>query len=112
MAYENEVARFVDAIDSLSMTLASRFGYPIARTLGTAWPSGFMLVGWRSSAWPYQRCADDGGNADRGRGAESGLVSSVVEPDENLIRPAYGSEDFREGVSAFVAKRKPTWKDR
>ncbi len=32
-------------------------------------------------------------------------------PDaEDLIRRVYGSNDFREGVSAFVAKRSPVWK--
>jgi enoyl-CoA hydratase len=34
-------------------------------------------------------------------------------PDiEDLIRRAYGSEDFREGVQAFVAKRPPVWQGR
>ncbi len=38
------------------------------------------------------------------------LVQHSAPEAEDLIRQAYGSEDFREGVSAFVAKRKPLWK--
>jgi enoyl-CoA hydratase/carnithine racemase len=30
-------------------------------------------------------------------------------PDEDLIRRAYGSRDFREGVDAFLSKRPPHW---
>jgi enoyl-CoA hydratase len=34
-------------------------------------------------------------------------------PDaEDLVRRSYGSEDFREGVQAFVAKRPPVWTGR
>jgi enoyl-CoA hydratase len=32
--------------------------------------------------------------------------------DEDLIRLCYGSEDFREGVTAFLNKRKPRWQGR
>jgi len=36
------------------------------------------------------------------------LTATRVE-DEDLIRQAYGSEDFRSGVQAFLEKRKPEW---
>jgi enoyl-CoA hydratase len=33
-------------------------------------------------------------------------------PDEDLVALCYGSEDFREGLEAFLAKRSPRWKGR
>ena len=38
------------------------------------------------------------------------LVSHDLPADEDLVRLCYGSDDFREGVSAFLAKRSPAWK--
>ena len=38
------------------------------------------------------------------------LVSQNLPADEDLIRRCYGSDDFREGVAAFVGKRKPVWR--
>ena len=40
------------------------------------------------------------------------ILTAVPVQDEDLIRAAYGSDDFREGVAAFVAKRKPQWQGR
>jgi enoyl-CoA hydratase/carnithine racemase len=37
------------------------------------------------------------------------LATHELAPSEDLIRAAYGSADFREGVAAFVAKRPPQW---
>jgi enoyl-CoA hydratase/carnithine racemase len=39
------------------------------------------------------------------------LAQGIPEADD-LIRRAYGSEDFREGVTAFTQKRPPTWRGR
>ncbi|HEY8563899.1 MAG TPA: enoyl-CoA hydratase [Beijerinckiaceae bacterium] len=33
-------------------------------------------------------------------------------PDEDLILSCYGSDDFREGIAAFLAKRRPVWRGR
>lgn len=38
------------------------------------------------------------------------LTAHGLPEGEDLIRRAYGSHDFREGVAAFVAKRPPAWK--
>lgn len=38
------------------------------------------------------------------------IVSAGLPDGDDLIRSCYGSEDFHEGVAAFVAKRPPQWK--
>jgi enoyl-CoA hydratase len=40
------------------------------------------------------------------------LVANGLPDDHDLIRRCYGSDDFHEGVRAFVAKQPPAWKGR
>jgi len=40
------------------------------------------------------------------------ILRQNVPDAEDLIRRTYGSEDFREGVAAFTAKRPPRWRGR
>lgn len=40
------------------------------------------------------------------------IVSRSVDDGDDLVRRAYGSSDFREGVAAFVEKRPPRWEGR
>jgi len=40
------------------------------------------------------------------------IVSQSAAEGDDLLRRVYGSRDFREGVAAFVEKRKPRWEGR
>ncbi|MFV0303152.1 MAG: enoyl-CoA hydratase, partial [Paracoccus sp. (in: a-proteobacteria)] len=39
-------------------------------------------------------------------------LSADAPDDQDIIARVYGSQDFREGVGAFLAKRKPRWAGR
>lgn len=137
------------ACDFRIATPASRFGVPIARTLGNclsvanlarlssvfglprvkrmlllaetlgadeALDCGFLLQVSESSALNAALAALCDRLAALAPVTQSvtkeglrRLVSHGLPADEDLIRRCYGSDDFREGVAAFVGKRKPVW---
>ena len=39
-------------------------------------------------------------------------LCAIDAPDDDLVTLAYMSGDFKEGLEAFLAKRKPDWKGR
>lgn len=39
-------------------------------------------------------------------------AAATPPPDEDILRSCYGSADFKEGVAAFVDRRRPTWTGR
>lgn len=40
------------------------------------------------------------------------IVAAVAADGDDLLRQAYGSHDFHEGVAAFIARRRPRWEGR
>ena len=76
------------------------------RAVGRA-PSGASVTSLYEADWGHPR-----GQAPdcRTRACDAvELATHDLAASEDLIRAAYGSADFHEGVAAFVAKRPPVW---
>lgn len=136
-----------NACDIRVATPGTRFGVPIARTLGNClsaanlrrltatlgvamvtrmmllaempraedMPLGYVSVIEAAALEPHiaELCETLAGHAPvTMRVTKEALRRLQADPnavDADLIRAAYGSRDFQEGVAAFVAKRPPRW---
>ena len=87
-------AGFVDGTEAVNIGLASELVDDVDARLASlcAQLVGHAPLTMRASKIALRRLRDD-----------------ALPPDEDLIRLCYGSDDFREGVTAFLDKRSPRW---
>lgn len=94
-------SRLIEGAEAERIGLASEFFDTPEQMMGRVKElaktmTGFAPLTIRATKEGFARLARDGGNAD----------------GHDLIALCYGSDDFHEGLEAFLAKRKPQWKGR